>query len=129
MRAICNADSQSLLNDKIDGSDKVGPSANPTTHAPSNSLSKVSEKPSSSGELSEGPASSKVTGETHSVNSRGRSGSSTSSNSDCVAAVSASSGPGLSPSSSMGSLSSEKSTLNPYAKVCYLSFLFSLSGA
>jgi hypothetical protein len=30
----------------------------------------------------------------------------------------ASSGPGLSPSSSMGSLSSEKSTLNPHAKVC-----------
>ncbi|XWS12118.1 hypothetical protein CRYUN_Cryun37aG0062700 [Craigia yunnanensis] len=108
-------DPQSLLNDKIDVSDKAGPSANPTTHAPSNSLSKVSEKPSS-GELSEGPASSKVTGETHSVNSRGRPGSSTSSNSDCVAAVSAFSGPGLSPRSSMGSLSSEKSTLNPHAK-------------
>ncbi|PPR96206.1 hypothetical protein GOBAR_AA24463 [Gossypium barbadense] len=39
-----------------------------------------------------------------------------SSNSDCVAAVSASSGSGLSPSSSMGSLSSKKSTLNPHAK-------------
>ncbi|XP_022721561.1 polyadenylate-binding protein-interacting protein 4-like [Durio zibethinus] len=39
-----------------------------------------------------------------------------SSNSDCIGAVSASSGPGLSPSSSVGSLSSEKLTLNPYAK-------------
>ncbi|KAL4369341.1 hypothetical protein GQ457_05G035320 [Hibiscus cannabinus] len=43
-------------------------------------------------------------------------GSSTSSNADSVAVVSASSGPGLSPSSSMGSLHSEKSTLNPHAK-------------
>ncbi|XVF74347.1 hypothetical protein PTKIN_Ptkin13bG0103100 [Pterospermum kingtungense] len=108
--------SQSLLNDKIDGSDKAGPSSNPTIPAPSNSLSKVSEKASSSGELSEGAASGKVTGETHSINSRGQPGSSTSSNSDYLAAVSASSGPGLSPSSSMGSLSSEKSTLNPHAK-------------
>ncbi|XVF25190.1 hypothetical protein REPUB_Repub13aG0192000 [Reevesia pubescens] len=111
-----SVDSQSLLNDKVDGSDKAGPSANPHNHAPSNSLSKVSEKPSSYGELSEGAASSKVTGETLSVNSRGRPDSSTSSNSDCVGAVSASSGPGLSPSSSMGSLSSDKSTLNPHAK-------------
>ncbi|XWS16189.1 hypothetical protein CRYUN_Cryun34aG0063700 [Craigia yunnanensis] len=111
-----SVDSQSLLNDKIDASDKAEPSVNATTHAPSNSLSKVTEKPSSSVELSEGPASSKVTGETQSVNSRGRPGSSTSSNSDCVGAVSASSGPGLSPSSSVGSLSSEKSTLNPNAK-------------
>ncbi|XP_022723210.1 polyadenylate-binding protein-interacting protein 4-like isoform X3 [Durio zibethinus] len=111
-----SVESQSLLNDKIDGSDKAGPSANHTTQAPSNSLSKVSEKPSSSGELSEGPASSNVTGKKYSVNSRGRPGSSTSSNSDRVGSVSASSGPGLSPSSSMGSLSSEKSTLNPHAK-------------
>jgi len=43
-------------------------------------------------------------GETKSVIARGRLGTSTS-------------GPGLSPSSSVGSLSSEKSTLNPYAKV------------
>ncbi|XP_022715224.1 polyadenylate-binding protein-interacting protein 3-like isoform X2 [Durio zibethinus] len=111
-----SVDSQSLLNDKVDGSDKAGPSANPTTHAPSNSLSKVSENQSPSGELLEGPASSKSTGEAHFVNSRGRPASSTSSNSDCVGAVLASSGPGLSPSSSMGSLSSEKSTLNPHAK-------------
>ncbi|GMJ14227.1 CTC-interacting domain 4 [Hibiscus trionum] len=109
------SNSQSL-NEKFEGSDKGGPPANPTTHPQSNFISKVSGKPASSGEHSEGPAASKVTGETHSVNSRGQSGSSTSSNSDSVAAVSASSGPGLSPSSSMGSLYSEKSTLNPHAK-------------
>lgn len=44
------------------------------------------------------------------------SGTSASSTSECIAAGSVSSGPGLSPSSSMGS--SEKSTLNPNAKVC-----------
>ncbi|TYI78782.1 hypothetical protein E1A91_D06G238200v1 [Gossypium mustelinum] len=109
-------DSQSLLNDKLDGSDKTVPSVNSTTHAQSSSLSKVSEKPSASGDLTEGPASSKVTGETPSVNTRGQPGSSKPSNSDCVAVSLASSGPGLSPSSSMGSLSSEKSTLNPHAK-------------
>ncbi|KAB2033328.1 hypothetical protein ES319_D04G009700v1 [Gossypium barbadense] len=70
-----SVDSGSLLNDKIDGSDKARRSANPTNSS-SNALSKVSEKPNSS----------------------------------------ASGGFGLSPSSSMGSLSSEKSTLNPHAK-------------
>ncbi|XP_038995284.1 polyadenylate-binding protein-interacting protein 3-like [Hibiscus syriacus] len=116
-RQLSNSiDSQSLSNNKFDGADKAEPSANAATHPQSNSISKASEKTASSGELSEGPASSKVTGETHSVNSRGQPGSSISSNSDYVAAVSASSGPGLSPSSSMGSLTSEKSTLNPHAK-------------
>ncbi|XVF86860.1 hypothetical protein PTKIN_Ptkin18bG0075800 [Pterospermum kingtungense] len=115
-RQMSNSVDSQTLHDKMDVAEKDGPSANATTHAPSNSLSNVSEKPSSSGELSEGPASSKVTGETQSVNSRGRPGSSTSSNSGCVGAHSASSGPGLSPSSSVGSLSSEKSTLNPHAK-------------
>ncbi|PPR94124.1 hypothetical protein GOBAR_AA26544 [Gossypium barbadense] len=112
---ILMPDSGSLLNDKIDGSDKARRSANPT-NAPSNALSKVSEKPSSSGKLSEGPASSKATDEMHSASSHGPPDSSTSSNSDCVGTVSASGGFGLSPSSSMGSLSSEKSTLNPHAK-------------
>ncbi|GJM85020.1 hypothetical protein PR202_ga00748 [Eleusine coracana subsp. coracana] len=45
-----------------------------------------------------------------------RPGSSTSSTSERVAANSVASAPGLSPSSSMGSLTSEKSTLNPNAK-------------
>ncbi|OMO70605.1 hypothetical protein CCACVL1_18764 [Corchorus capsularis] len=111
-----SADPQSLPNDKIDGSEKGGPSGIPTTHAPSSSSSKASEKPSSSGEVSEAQASSKVAIETQSLNSRGRPGSSASSNSDRLGVVSASSGPGLSPSSSVGSLSSEKSTLNPHAK-------------
>nr|KJB74861.1 hypothetical protein B456_012G011100 [Gossypium raimondii] len=110
-----SVDSGSLLNDKIDGSDKARRSANPTNSS-SNALSKVSEKPNSSGKLSEGPASSKATGEMHSANSHGQPDSSTSSNSDYVGTVSASGGFGLSPSSSMGSLSSEKSTLNPHAK-------------
>ncbi|KAJ1383341.1 putative polyadenylate-binding protein-interacting protein [Sesbania bispinosa] len=66
----------------------------------------------SPGDLTEASASSKPNGETRSVNSRG-----TSPRSDSVGAVAASFGPGLSPSSSVGSLSSEKSTLNPYAKV------------
>ncbi|KAL6634333.1 hypothetical protein ACP70R_027004 [Stipagrostis hirtigluma subsp. patula] len=50
------------------------------------------------------------------VNSTQRPGSSTSSTSERVAANSVASAPGLSPSSSMGSLTSEKSTLNPNAK-------------
>jgi hypothetical protein len=49
------------------------------------------------------------------VNSQ-RPGSSTSSTSERIAANSVASAPGLSPSSSMGSLTSEKSTLNPNAK-------------
>lgn len=44
-------------------------------------------------------------------------GSSTSSTSERIAANSAASALGLSPSSSIGSLTSEKSTLNPNAKV------------
>ncbi|XP_062223310.1 polyadenylate-binding protein-interacting protein 4-like [Phragmites australis] len=50
------------------------------------------------------------------VNSSQRPGSSTSSTSERIAANSVASAPGLSPSSSMGSLTSEKSTLNPNAK-------------
>lgn len=48
--------------------------------------------------------------------SRGRPGSSASSTSETGGATTALSGPALSPSSSMGSFSSEKSTLNPNAK-------------
>jgi len=50
------------------------------------------------------------------VNSSQRHGSSTSLTPERVAANSAASAPGLSPSSSMGSLSSDKSSLNPNAK-------------
>ncbi|ONK57850.1 uncharacterized protein A4U43_C09F4850 [Asparagus officinalis] len=51
------------------------------------------------------------------VNPSLRSGTSAPSTSERISAGLVSSGPGLSPSSSMGSLSSEKSTLNPNAKV------------
>lgn len=66
----------------------------------------------SHGDLIEGSASGKANGETKSVNSRG-----IPSGSDLVGGIAASSVPGLSPSSSVCSLSSEKSTLNPNAKV------------
>lgn len=114
---IFDADLQSLLDAKKDGSDKGGLSPNATAYAPSHGSSKSQENMGSPAEVSEGPVSARTMGETQSVNSRGRPSSSTSSASDCVGATPASIGPGLSPSSSVGSLSSEKSTLNPHAKV------------
>ncbi|XP_024453823.1 polyadenylate-binding protein-interacting protein 3 isoform X4 [Populus trichocarpa] len=106
-----------LLDGKKNESDKGRPSSNTTAYAPSSNVyPKNNEKASPPGQPLEDAASAKGSGETQPVNSRGRPGSSTSSNSDCAGALLASSGPGLSPSSSMGSLSSEKSTLNPYAK-------------
>ncbi|KAJ4836846.1 hypothetical protein Tsubulata_018475, partial [Turnera subulata] len=110
-----NEDSQSSLNAKKDNSQKEGLSSSATADA-SHVYSK-SQK-GAPVEPSETVVSSKVAGEVQPLNSRGRPGSSTSSNSECVGAVSnlASGGPGLSPSSSVGSLSSEKSTLNPHAK-------------
>lgn len=87
------------------------------------SRSRASE-PSSSGQGDKSPdglaPDSAVPSKLHSapeyVNSSQIHGSSTSSTSERVAANSAASAPGLSPSSSMGSLSSDKSTLNPNAK-------------
>ncbi|XP_044496279.1 polyadenylate-binding protein-interacting protein 3-like isoform X2 [Mangifera indica] len=108
-------DSESLQSN-IDSSDKVGLSANASAYAPSHAPLKSNEKKSSPGEQLEAPAPSKVPGEPQSVNSHGRAGSSASFNSECAVAGSASSGPGLSPSSSVGSLSSERSTLKPHAK-------------
>lgn len=70
----------------------------------------------SPGDLTEGLASGKVSAETKSVNSRG---TPSGSNSVGGVGVAASYRPGLSPSSSVGSLSSEKSTLNPNAKVWF----------
>lgn len=72
-------------------------------------------KINSRGDLLETPTLAK-SGETQSVDSHGRPGSSTSSTSDRFGAASASTGVGLTPSSSVGSLSSEKSNLNPHAK-------------
>lgn len=100
--AIFGADLMSLLKLKKDVSDEGGLSPNGASCAPSTRiLSKTREETGS-------------VGETKSVISRGRLGSCTRSGSDCVAATS---GLGLSPSSSVGSLSSEKSALNPNAKV------------
>ncbi|KAG8656484.1 polyadenylate-binding protein-interacting protein 3 isoform X3 [Manihot esculenta] len=104
------------LNGKKNGSDKGTLSPNATAYAPSNVSSESYEKTSSSAQLPEGAPSLKGAREVQPSNSLGRPGSSTSSNSDCIGAVSVSNNPGLSPSSSMGSLSSEKLTLNPHAK-------------
>lgn len=118
MLTCLSADLQSSLNLKKDGSDKGELSPNATSSAPSaHTLPKTDEKTGSIGELTGGSASVKANGETKSVNSRRRLGSSISSGSDYVAGVTTSSARGLSPSSSVGSLSSEKSSLNPYAKV------------
>jgi len=113
-----SVDSKSL-DDKKNESDKGRLSSNTTAYTPSSHVfSKNNKKTSSPGQLLDGVASAKGAVEMQPVNSRGRPGSSASSNSDRAGALPASSGPGLSPSSSMGSLSSEKSTLNPHAKVC-----------
>ncbi|XP_043721584.1 polyadenylate-binding protein-interacting protein 4-like isoform X2 [Telopea speciosissima] len=105
-------DIQSSLNVKKAVSDKVGLSPSATAFAPSSSVSSKGQENASL----VGSSDSIGAGTIKAVNSRGRSGSSTSSTSEFVAAPSASSGPGLSPSSSVGSLSSEKSSLNPNAK-------------
>ncbi|XP_023529022.1 polyadenylate-binding protein-interacting protein 3-like isoform X2 [Cucurbita pepo subsp. pepo] len=93
---------------KKDGSDG-GILPNVASHSPS----KHNEK-SSPPELSDDPEPGKSRGEVQMLNISGRPGSSVSMNSDGAAGTS--SGPVLTPSSSMGSLSSEKSTLNPRAK-------------
>ncbi|XP_024979292.1 polyadenylate-binding protein-interacting protein 3-like isoform X2 [Cynara cardunculus var. scolymus] len=106
---------ESSLQPNKESADK-GLSATATAYAPSVASSKAQEKTSSS-EVSEGAATVKIHGATQPAVSRARPGSSASSTSECGnAAPAAASGPGLSPSSSMGSLTSEKSTLNPHAK-------------
>ncbi|KAJ0488501.1 putative LsmAD domain, ataxin 2, SM domain-containing protein [Helianthus annuus] len=79
-----------MLYEQSQASKSEGLSATATAHAPSHVSSNVQEKANSS-----------------EVSSTSESGN----------AAPASSGPGLSPSSSVGSLTSEKSTLNPHAKV------------
>lgn len=78
-------------------------------------VSTKAEEKTTSGEPSE-DRSGKVHVATETIKSRGRTGSSASSISESGPATAAPSAPALSPSSSMGSLSSEKSTLNPNAK-------------
>ena len=104
---------------KKDGSDG-GILPNVASHAPS----KHNEK-SSPPELSDDPEPGKSRGEVQMLNISGRPGSSVSMNSDGAAGTS--SGPVLTPSSSMGSLSSEKSTLNPRAKVFFFCWTRSAS--
>lgn len=107
-----------LLRLKKESSEKGGLSPNATAYAPPSQVS--SEKTSSpSQQPSENALSStKTHGAAESVISRAQpTSSTTSSTSDRGNAAVASSGPGLSPSSSIGSLSSERSTLNPHAKV------------
>ncbi|XP_059645106.1 polyadenylate-binding protein-interacting protein 4-like isoform X2 [Cornus florida] len=117
-RTSKSEDSQSSLSAKKDGSDKGGLSPNAVAYAPSHvSSSKSQEKTSSPSDTLEDAASIRTQGATQSAASRGRPGSSTSSTSDCGGAASAlSAPPAISPSSSLNSLSSEKSTLNPHAK-------------
>jgi hypothetical protein len=86
----------------IDSSGGITVPADATVQLPPRALSKGNEKSFST----EGPGPVKLSGEKPAVNSHGRPGS----------FRSLSSGHGLSPSSSVGSLSSEKSSLNPYAK-------------
>ncbi|KAB2613049.1 polyadenylate-binding protein-interacting protein 3-like [Pyrus ussuriensis x Pyrus communis] len=104
-------DSQPSLNGKEDAFEKGGLSSSATSYAPGQASSKGHEKTGYSD-----PVTGKSHVQTQTVNSHGRPGSSASSNSEFPAAASVSGGPGLSPSSSLGSLSSEKSTLNPHAK-------------
>ncbi|GAU19008.1 hypothetical protein TSUD_193460 [Trifolium subterraneum] len=106
-------DSQASFYLKKDDFDKGVLSPNASSYAPSSHvISKSHEKMGFPRDSTEGLAHCKPNEKTKYLNSRGASYGS-----DTVRGVAASSGPGLSPSSSVGSLSSEKSSLNPNAKV------------
>ncbi|XP_057771030.1 polyadenylate-binding protein-interacting protein 4-like isoform X2 [Salvia miltiorrhiza] len=92
---------------------KVGLSANATAFDPSRVSSKGQDKGSFFNELADGTACPEAQGVAISL---ARTSSSASSASDRGGGTSTSAGRGLSPSSSVASLSSEKSTLNPHAK-------------
>ncbi|XP_042019572.1 polyadenylate-binding protein-interacting protein 3-like isoform X1 [Salvia splendens] len=92
---------------------KVGLSANATAFDPSRFSSKVQDKESFFNELPKGSSCPDSQGVATSL---ARTSSSASSASDRGGGTSTSAGRGLSPSSSVASLSSEKSTLNPHAK-------------
>ncbi|WJX74618.1 Polyadenylate-binding protein-interacting protein 3 [Trifolium repens] len=105
-------DSQASLYLKKDDFDKGVLSPNASSYAPSSHIiSKSHEKMGSPRDSIEDLAHGKPNERTKYINSR-----EASSGSDPVRGVAASSGPCLSPSSSVGSLSSEKSSLNPNAK-------------
>ncbi|CAA0822419.1 Polyadenylate-binding protein-interacting protein 4 [Striga hermonthica] len=103
-----NSDAE--LRIKNESSDKVALSPNATAFDPAHASSKGQEKASSSNEFSEGAMPQKTAG------SLARPGSSASSASDRGGPTSTCAGRGLCSSSSVGSFSSEKSTLNPHAK-------------
>lgn len=93
---------------------KVELSANATAFDPSRVPTKGQDKGSIFNEYSEGTSCPEAQGISSSL---ARTSSSASSASDRGGVTSTSAGRGLSPSSSVASLSSEKSTLNPNAKV------------
>ncbi|XP_021736746.1 polyadenylate-binding protein-interacting protein 3-like isoform X2 [Chenopodium quinoa] len=111
-KADGESDLQPSWNAKRSGSEKTHVSSLTATTSDVNT--KPVEKTSSSELIEDSSGKGHVL--TEPTNSRGRPGSSASSTSETGAATTAPSGPALSPSSSMGSLSSEKSTLNPNAK-------------
>ncbi|KAG9154962.1 hypothetical protein Leryth_012152 [Lithospermum erythrorhizon] len=85
-------------------------------HFPTLNDNRLHDKGSSPSEKPVAEVFSKTQGTSQSSNSRSGPSISTSSNSDNGIPASTSGGPRISPSSSMGSLTSEKSTLNPHAK-------------
>lgn len=110
-------DLQSSMRTEKDGT-HIGVSCqNSTSHASTSLGSSIGqEKRSSPGEQRDDVTPVIPLGQTQSARSRGRPGNSASSTSERGGSASAFSIPGLSPSSSLGSLTSEKSTLNPHAK-------------
>ncbi|KAI4381840.1 hypothetical protein MLD38_007874 [Melastoma candidum] len=95
------------------GDGKGGSSSKVTTSTSSQVSMKEQSKKNPTGDQLETQG---IPGEKLSVESHGRPGSSVSSTSDRPGRASASAGAGLTPSSSVGSLSSEKSMLNPNTK-------------
>ncbi|WOG99128.1 hypothetical protein DCAR_0518476 [Daucus carota subsp. sativus] len=109
---IVHLDSHPSTRLKRASSDKVGLSPNAAAYAPTSATPGKNFSSNSSENL----PSAKQRETTQSVLTRARPGSSTSSTSDFGNAIPASAITGLSPSSSVGSLASERSTLNPHAK-------------
>lgn len=120
-----DADAQSSLNGKKDVSDEGDSSTGAVGRPPPSEVPlKDQEERRPTNELVEGTTSGKRTHVESPVKCNQRPGSSRSSISDHMGTTSASTATGLTPSSSMGSLSSEKSTLNPNAKVWFTFILF-----
>ncbi|XP_071715861.1 polyadenylate-binding protein-interacting protein 3-like [Rutidosis leptorrhynchoides] len=105
------------LSNKESDDNELSPTG--TAYAPLAVVSKAREKTSSSEQSEGGAANAKIHAPTGS-RSRPATSASATSESGNIAPISATaagaSAPGLSPSSSMGSFTSEKSTLNPHAK-------------